>query len=144
MDRQVIEQKLESLRRCLARIKQKTPVTVAEFVNDPDAQDVLTLNLTRAVQLSVDIGTHLIASSDQLAPDTMGQTFNVLANMSLIGPELALRMKKAVGFRNIAIHNYEAIDWQITHIIATCHIEDFSAFAAAIVDFMEKHEGIPE
>ncbi|MBT9590927.1 MAG: hypothetical protein IV089_08475 [Thiobacillus sp.] len=50
MDRQVIEQKLESLRRCLARIRQKNPVTVAELVSDPDAQDVLTLNLTRAVQ----------------------------------------------------------------------------------------------
>ncbi len=144
MDRQVIDQKLESLRRCLNRIREKTPATVTELEHDPDAQDVLTLNLTRAVQLSVDIGTHLIASSEHPAPDTMGQTFDVLASMSLIGPELALRMKKAVGFRNIAIHNYEAIDWQITHIIATRHIEDFSAFAAAIIDFMEKHEGISE
>jgi uncharacterized protein YutE (UPF0331/DUF86 family) len=140
MDRQVIEQKLESLRRCLARVRQKTPSSAAELERDPDAQDVLTLNLTRAVQLSVDIGTHLIASSDQPAPDTMGQAFDVLAGMALIGPELALRMKKAVGFRNIAIHNYEAIDWQITYLIATRHLEDFSAFAVAIVDFMEKRD----
>jgi uncharacterized protein YutE (UPF0331/DUF86 family) len=121
------------------RIKQKTPATFTELEHDPDAQDVLTLNLTRAVQLSVDIGTHLIASSDQPAPNTMGQTFDVLANMALIGPELALRMKKAVGFRNIAIHNYETIDWQITFLIATRHLEDFSAFASAIVNFLGKH-----
>jgi uncharacterized protein YutE (UPF0331/DUF86 family) len=144
MDRQVIEQKLESLRRCLTRVKQRTPASFAELEHDPDAQDVLTLNLTRAVQLSVDIGTHLIASSDQPAPDTMGQTFDILASMALIGPELALRMKKAVGFRNIAIHNYEAIDWQITFLIATRHLEDFSAFAAAIINFIEKHEGTPD
>lgn len=140
MDRQVIEQKLESLRRCLMRVRQKTPATHAELEHDPDAQDVLTLNLTRAVQLSVDIGTHLIASSDQPAPDTMGQTFDVLAGMSIISPELALRMKKAVGFRNIAIHNYEAIDWEITHLIATRHLDDFSAFAAAVVSFMDHPE----
>ena len=139
MNRQVIEQKLESLRRCLMRVQQKTPATFAELEHDPDAQDVLTLNLTRAVQISVDIGTHLIANSDQPAPDTMGQTFDVLANMGLISPELALRMKKAVGFRNIAIHNYETIDWQITFHIATRHIVDFSAFAAAIINHMEKH-----
>jgi uncharacterized protein YutE (UPF0331/DUF86 family) len=42
-------------------------------------------------------------------------------------------MKKAVGFRNIAVHNYEAIDWQIAHIIATRHMEDFTAFATAVV-----------
>ena len=42
-------------------------------------------------------------------------------------------MKKAVGFRNIAVHNYEAIDWQIAHIIATRHMLDFTAFAAAVI-----------
>jgi len=143
MDRQVIEQKLESLRLCLKRVQQKTPQSVAELSGDADAQDVITLNLTRAVQLCVDIGAHLIAESDHPAPDTMGQTFDTLTRMGLIAPELALRMKKAVGFRNIAIHNYEAIDWQITHLIATRHIGDFAAFAAAIVDFVEKHEGKP-
>ena len=104
MDRQVIEQKLESLRLCLKRVQQKTPQSVAELSGDADAQDVITLNLTRAVQLCVDIGAHLIAESDHPAPDTMGQTFDTLTRMGLIAPELALRMKKAVGFRNIAIH----------------------------------------
>ena len=138
MDRQVIEQKLESLRRCLARIREKTPPTAAMLADSPDAQDVLTLNLTRAVQLCVDIGTHLISDSEHPAPDTMGQTFDTLAGMSIVAPELALRMKKAVGFRNIAIHNYEAIDWQITHLIATRHLDDFSDFAAAIVTLMKR------
>lgn len=144
MDRQVIEQKIEFLRRSLSRIKQRAPATAAELENDLDAQDVLTLNLTRAVQLCVDIGTHLIASSEQAAPNTMGQTFDVLTHMNLLEPALALRMKKAVGFRNIAIHNYEAIDWQITHAIATRHIEDFSAFTSAIVDHMEKYQDASE
>jgi uncharacterized protein YutE (UPF0331/DUF86 family) len=42
-------------------------------------------------------------------------------------------MKKSVGFRNIAVHNYEAIDWEITHAIATRHVNDFAAFAAGVV-----------
>lgn len=144
MDRQVVEQKLEALRRCIARVRQKTPTTAEALASDPDAQDVVTLNLTRAVQLCVDIGAHAIAGSDQPAPDTMGETFDVLADMELIAADLALRMKKAVGFRNIAIHNYEAIDWQITHLIASRHIEDFSAFAVAIVNYLEKHEDRPD
>lgn len=138
MDRQIIEQKLEALRRCLVRIREKTPATVAELERDPDAQDVITLNLTRAVQLCVDIGTHLVTASEQPAPDTMGQTFDVLVKMAVINPEIALRMKKAVGFRNIAIHNYEAIDWQVTHLIATRHLEDFTEFVRAIVKFIDQ------
>lgn len=133
MDREVIEQKIESLRRCVERVRQKAPETAAALEKDPDAQDILTLNLTRSVQLCVDIGAHLIAEQDKPAPDTMGQTFDVLSDMGVISAELAVRMKKAVGFRDIAVHNYEAIDWEITHAIATRHMDDFAAFAAAVV-----------
>ncbi|WP_303784448.1 DUF86 domain-containing protein [Azovibrio restrictus] len=133
MDREVIGQKIESLRRCVARIREKTPATAAALATDVDAQDILTLNLTRAVQLCVDIGAHLIAQQNHPAPDTMGQTFDLLADMGVIQEELAIRMKKAVGFRNIAVHNYEAIDWQITHTIATRHLQDFAEFASAVV-----------
>ena len=132
MDREVIEQKIESLRRCVERVRQKTPATAAALANDVDAQDILALNWVCAVQLCVDIGAHLIAAQDKPAPDTMGQTFDVLADMDVIPAELVARMKKAVGFRNIAVHNYEAIDWEITHAIATRHINDFTAFAAAV------------
>ena len=95
MDREVIEQKIESLRRCVERIRQKCPESADALVNDDDAQDILTLNLTRAVQLCVDMGAHLIAASDKPAPDTMGQTFDVLSDLGVIPLELAARMKKA-------------------------------------------------
>lgn len=133
MDREVIEQKIESLRRCVERIRQKCPATADALAGDADAQDILTLNLTRAVQLCVDIGAHLIAARDNPAPNTMGQTFDALADLKVVSPEIAQRMKKAVGFRNIAIHNYETIDWQIVHAIATRNLNDFSEFAAAVV-----------
>ena len=134
MDQDVIEQKIESLRRCVERVRQKCPATADALASDVDAQDILTLNLTRAVQLCVDIGAHLIAGSDHPAPDTMGQTFDVLAELGIIPHDLAVRMKKAVGFRNIAVHNYEAIDWQIAHAIATRHMSDFVAFTKAVID----------
>jgi uncharacterized protein YutE (UPF0331/DUF86 family) len=47
---------------------------------------------------------------------------------------LAGRLKKAVGFRNIAVHSYEAINWQIVHTIAKRHLDDFSEFAKAVSD----------
>lgn len=67
----------------------------------------------------------------------MGQTFDLLAEIGVINTELAIRMKKAVGFRNIAVHNYEAINWQIVHAIATSHLNDFKDFAQAVVRKIE-------
>lgn len=81
MDREVIEQKLESLRRCLQRIETKCPTDAATLVADLDLQDIVSLNLSRAVQISVDIGAHLIAGMEVPPPDTMDQTFDVLAQL---------------------------------------------------------------
>ncbi len=43
-----------------------------------------------------------------------------------------LSMKKVVGFRNVAVHNYREIDWRVVHAIATRHLADFEAFARAV------------
>jgi uncharacterized protein YutE (UPF0331/DUF86 family) len=134
VDRRLIEEKLEAVRRCVARIEAKRPQTAQALASDSDLQDILALNLTRAVQLCVDVAAHLIAETDAPAPATMGEAFDRLAAMKVLDPGLATRMKKAVGFRNIAVHNYLAIDWQIVHEIAHKHIEDFRAFASAVAN----------
>jgi len=132
MDREIVEQKLESLRRCLQRIESKCPADAEILATDPDLQDIVTLNLSRAVQISVDIGAHLIAGMDVPPPDTMGQTFDLLAQQGVLRPELATSLKKAVGFRNIAVHNYERINWLIVHSIVKYHLADFVEFAKIV------------
>lgn len=47
MDRDLIETKLESLRRCVDRIAEKTPSSVDHLLRDPDRQDIIALNLQR-------------------------------------------------------------------------------------------------
>ena len=121
------------MRRCLRRIEIKCPTDAATLVADIDLQDIISLNLSRAVQISVDIGAHLIAGMEVPPPDTMGQTFDILAQEGLFNNELASRLKKAVGFRNITVHNYENINWNIVHSIVKYHLADFSEFAAKVV-----------
>jgi len=132
MDREVVEQKLESLRRCLQRIETKSPADADTLATDFDLQDIVSLNLSRAVQLCVDIGAHLISGMEVPPPDTMGQTFDILAQAGLLNATLARSLKKAVGFRNIAVHSYEAINWHIVHSLVKNHLADFSAFARMV------------
>ena len=132
MDREVVEQKLESLRRFLQRIETKCPADAQILINDFDLQDIVSLNLSRAVQLSVDIGAHLISGMDVAPPDTMGQTFDILAQAGVLTIPLATSLKKAVGFRNIAVHNYDAINWLMVYSLIKNHLSDFTAFAAIV------------
>ncbi|NOU09218.1 MAG: DUF86 domain-containing protein [Nitrospira sp.] len=138
MDRDLVETKLESLRRCIERIAGKTPSSVDQLVRDPDVQDIIALNLQRAVQLSVDIAAHLIAETDATPPSTMAENFGILQKLQIIDPVLAERLTKAVGFRNIAVHSYQAINWNVVYQICKHHLDDFRQFTKAVAHHLQR------
>lgn len=45
----VLDEKLESLRSCVQRLEEKRPARVEHLERDQDLQDILALNMTRAV-----------------------------------------------------------------------------------------------
>jgi uncharacterized protein YutE (UPF0331/DUF86 family) len=128
----LITQKLESLQRCLARVQSRCPSTAELLSQDIDAQDVVVLNLSRAVGLCTDIALHLLAYRDQPVPKTMAQAFEGLADCTLISKATSLKLKKAVGFRNLAVHSYDLIDWQVVFTIASTELIDLKIFASEI------------
>ena len=132
MDQLILAEKIESLRRCIKRIEDKKPKSVDLLMQSLDLQDILVLNLTRAVQLSVDIGSHIISNTDELAPQTMGEVFTTLNKLGVITAETCQQLKKAIGFRNVAVHNYEAINWEIVDAICNNSLVDFRRFSQEI------------
>jgi uncharacterized protein YutE (UPF0331/DUF86 family) len=133
MDKDVVLNKLESLRRCLQRVQDKTPASVDLLVDDYDLQDIIVLNLERAIQTSVDIGLHIISDLEIPVPETMAQTFESLKKAGCLDAAIAQRMAKSVGFRNTAVHAYQEIDWDIVYCIITEHLDDFKDFARQIL-----------
>jgi len=76
-------------------------------------------------------------------PTTLGQTFQRLDSAGVLTPELAQRMQRAVGFRNIVIHSDEVIDWQLVHALVHSHLTDFTAFASSVVEWLDRAERSP-
>ncbi len=132
MDRLIVERKLEALRSCVARLHAKRPATLEALRADEDLQDVLVLNLSRAVQLCVDLAAHWLSTLAVPVPQTMGDTFVRLVESGRLDADLGTHLRKAVGFRNLAVHNYEAIDWAIVFAIVTTRLDDFAAFAREV------------
>ena len=44
-------------------------------------------------------------------------------------------MRKAVGFRNIAVQNYDVINWEIVYAICNNSLVDFRRFASEITEY---------
>jgi len=133
MDKDVVLNKLESLRRCLQRVQDKTPGSVDLLVEDYDLQDIISVNLERAIQTCVDIGLHIISDLEVPIPETMAGTFEVLNRAGYLDDASAERLSKSVGFRNTAVHAYQEIDWNIVYCIITEHLNDFRDFSRQIL-----------
>ncbi len=131
MDRDLIAAKLEQLRYCLNRLREKCPEDPDRLQKDPDLQDIIAMNLARAVQISVDIALHLLSERGEV-PSTMGEAFERLAESGLLDNSLAERMRHAVGFRNIAVHAYDKIDWHLVTRICKERLVDFEEFGRAV------------
>jgi uncharacterized protein YutE (UPF0331/DUF86 family) len=137
MGSDVVLKKMDSLNRCLSRLEEKTPESLALLKDNYDLQDIVSINLERAVQLSVDIGLQLITHLNKKPPDSMAEVFDELAAEGIIESSLADHMKSAVGFRNIAVHEYEEIDWNIVHSILTQYLGDFYSYIKRVLHYWE-------
>lgn len=133
MNGEVISAKLESLSRCLARIVQWTPQSAADLRADLDAQDIISVNLQRAVQLCVDAASVLISDRGWESAATMADSFTRLAENGVIAEQLAESLRRSVGFRNVAVHEYQDVDWDRVYVIITQRLSDFRALAAALM-----------
>ena len=131
----VIKTKLESLRKCLNRIESKKPESLDDLLQDIDVQDIIALNLERSVQLCVDIANHILSSLDDSPAMSMAGSFERLSEKKIIPPELAQSLKKAVGFRNLSVHAYDKIDWQLVWNILEGDLMDLVRFLESVENF---------
>lgn len=129
-----IQDKLVSLSRCVHRIEDQGDLSQEVLEADIDKCDIVVLNIERAVQLCVDIGGSILSAKGLDAPKTMAETFTLLEEAGIMNASLSSSMRAAVGFRNIAVHQYSALKMDIVSKIARERLGDFRAFAAMAAD----------
>jgi len=144
MDDDVISLKLAALDRCIARIREKAPADAASLALDVDRQDIIVLNLQRAVQVCVDIASRILAALSVPPPMTMAESFERLHEAGVISGGLAERMRRSVGFRNIAVHEYDSLDWDVVFAVVTGHLDDFVKYGEAVTAWLDKEGGSGE
>ncbi|OLO40554.1 hypothetical protein BTR23_06075 [Alkalihalophilus pseudofirmus] len=132
MNDDVIINKANIIERCLKRINE-------EYDNNPEnlknytKQDSIILNLQRVCEASIDLAMHLIAKKKLGVPQTSREAFDVLHQQDLIPEELAKKMKAMVGFRNIAVHDYQKVNLDILKSILENHLIDFQQYTKVIM-----------
>jgi uncharacterized protein YutE (UPF0331/DUF86 family) len=128
----VVLNKTEIVKRCIRRAKEKyahNPKNLENYTK----QDSVTLNIQRACEAVIDLGMHVIAEKGLGIPQTSRDTFEILQNNKIITPEMSERLKAMIGFRNIAIHNYQRLNLKIIQAIIEKDLKDLLYFTEVIL-----------
>jgi len=67
-------------------------------------------------------------------PASYPEAFRRLGEAGLVAPQLAERLARAAGFRNVVAHAYERLDMARIHRVASRGPADLEAFLAALRD----------
>ena len=127
VDRDIILQKVNQMQNCLRRIEE-TVKGDAERLEEHDEQDIFVLNLQRAIQSAIDLAAHVVSDEALGLPSELKENFILLKKARIIDKSLCARLEKMVGFRNIAVHEYEEIDVGILKSIYKNNLKDLEVF----------------
>jgi uncharacterized protein YutE (UPF0331/DUF86 family) len=129
----VLLNKAATIERCVLRARdeyQKNPLT---FATDFTRQDAAILNIQRACEAALDMGQHLIRKHKLGIPQSSRDVFALLATANFLPAELAEKMKKMVGFRNIAVHEYQRLQLAVTEYVITQRLDDFNQYCQLLI-----------
>jgi len=85
-------------------------VTLEQMQDDRDTRNMVLHAMLVSIQASIDIADHIIAKKGLRAPATYRETFEILAEASVIPGELAEGLADLAGFRNVLVHIYWRLD----------------------------------
>jgi uncharacterized protein YutE (UPF0331/DUF86 family) len=131
IDRDLVLAKVETLERSLARIDSARARAGLEAL---DRQDIIVLNLQRAVQAMLDLAAHVVAREGLGVPDDLAASFELMRHAGVLDEELADHMRRMTGFRNVAVHEYRKLDAKIVDAIVRDRLGDLRLFAKVILE----------
>lgn len=117
----------EALQHLDATSAAITPETLA---GDPMLQAAVERWLQVSVEACIDIAYHVISENGWTPPDAARSAFETLATHNIIPRDLAERLTRAAGMRNILVHDYVRVDRTILAATIKSALTDLRRFAA--------------
>ena len=132
VDHDLIIAKVGSIKKHLRRIAEKSGDDLETFLKDVDRQEIISFNLHLAIENCTDLASHIISEEGFGVPGSASEMFYLLEENGFISHEITEKMIKAVGLRNLIVHEYTKIDLKRLYEIVQDDIKDLDKFVAAL------------
>ena len=137
VDKTLILRKLADLEVYYDQLSEYSNITVKEYEGDWKTQRIVERTLQVMIETCVDIAGHVISDSGYRIPKNYADTFRILYENNILNKELSATMEKITRFRNIIVHDYDKVDFEIVAAILKKDINDFVEYKNAILAFLK-------
>lgn len=133
MKDEVLVSKAESIERCIRRVREEYVGHEHEFEQDWTRQDAIILNRQRACEAAIDMANRMIKLRRLGYPKESKQSFAILQREKVLDRSVGLSLEAMVGFRNVAVHEYQKLDLGKVRRIIEHRLDDLLAFSRAML-----------
>lgn len=137
VNKNLVQNIINNLKTNIALIENKE-VTLEQILEDEDIQAIIDRRMQLAIENCIDIAAHLTAGLDLPRQEQASEAFLMLGVKGVISKEAARKLAKAVGFRNILVHEYIKIDYRLAYEDLDEKLKDLKTFGKEVLEFLEK------
>jgi uncharacterized protein YutE (UPF0331/DUF86 family) len=128
--RELLRRKLAELAEYVSQVSEYRDLTVERYRAEWKTQRIVERTLQMAVEMWLDIASHVLADQELGASSTYAETFEILVEAGLMSPGLGRVMVDMTGFRNVIVHEDARIDADTVIRTLREHLEDLRRFEA--------------
>jgi uncharacterized protein YutE (UPF0331/DUF86 family) len=129
-DADLIRKKLAFIETCVRELR--TLGRPERLRSDVKEERFIEYTLQLAAQAALDAASHIVSDERLGEPATNRELFGKLARAGYLSADLAARLERMAGFRNILVHGYQEVDLGIVEDAARNRLDDLIEFVAAI------------
>jgi len=127
----------------LDRLRALPLSSLDEFRADDRNVDAALRRLQVAIQILIDVGSHVVSRLGLGAPDSSRDLLQRLEAAGRLPRGSTARFGKMFGFRNRVVHLYDRVDDEVVYEIITHHLDDLRELAALYVDALQEVQEQP-
>ena len=133
---EVIRRRLQKVDEYLTILDELHRYDLNEFLASPERYGSTERFLQLAIEALLDVGSHVIAELGLGTIETYSDVPRIFTENKYLGPELAGRWTRMIGFRNILVHEYLDIDRGVVYQVLQHQLGDLRALKQALAQFL--------
>jgi uncharacterized protein YutE (UPF0331/DUF86 family) len=136
VDKLLMGRKIAQIDIYLKQVEEFSRISAVQYKNNWKTQRIVERTLHILIETCIDVANHIISDKGMRVPTGYADTFKVLIEEKVIGKKLGETLQNMAKFRNIVVHQYEAIDPAIVVSILNRNLQDFERYKKAVLKYL--------